>query len=351
MEDGRSATSSLTSSQLAASPKQLASNLDRSFDANSTDSGSRLGDTTTRGRVFQNSDRSLGGSRPSSARSRLSTNSISSKFSSAAINTMPSSSSTPLLTLPALSSTLSLSLRGGLKKGADGTNLGPPTFYFVRIRGELHNYEVVANLLGRGETVRSLAAYLVKPLATDIHKRVVAAQSLTSPKDILRPLSDKETSDRIKAAKKEPEVRDVCHFILSDLFRSLLVPWDIGTNLIDAVNTLSSGLSISGTLSTSLRGGPVYGVFFEELRGYSLGEQFLLELQFALHNESPTAPVSKQYISYADKDKTPDYWILREDTLFADRRQHHISKESFYAALLLIGFSPKGVLYKVIDRM
>ncbi len=235
--------------------------------------------------------------------------------------------------------------RGALKRTGTA-EFGPTSYIYIRVRGETNYWDVVAPMVARAKSKEFLKEFLVTP---QVSARSARFSSPSSPQDLLRPVSDAVVAERIRAANKEFEVRDVSEFVMADIFHSLMNPWDTGLQLIDAVMTEASGLRISDGL---VSGNPLYGVYFSELLETRLSDKFVIELHYALGNVPPEDyEQPAEYVSTVRKKKIPIHWKYNERTILAQKRNYYLEREAFFKAIQIIGISCKGSLYKEFDKM
>ena len=235
--------------------------------------------------------------------------------------------------------------RGGLKRTGTA-EYGPPTFIYIRVRGETNYWDEVAPMLVKAKSKEALKDYLVTP---QVSVRSVRSSSPSSPQDLLRPVSEAVVAERIRAANKEFEVREVAEFVMADIFRSLMNPWDMGAQVVDAVTSEAAGLKF---LNGGVKGTPIYGMYLSELVERPLLDQFVIEVHHALGNATSSEyEEQSEYVSTVGKKKVPVFWKYDDRAILAQKRNYSIETDSFYRAIQLIGVSSKGSLYKEFDKM
>lgn len=240
--------------------------------------------------------------------------------------------------------------RGGLKK-VGTSEYGPVCYLCIRIRGEFHYWDVLANILVKAKAEGRINEYLISTRHATIARRVVSPVSASSSLDIIRPMSDKAIAARIKSSKKEHEVRLIAEYVMGDLFRSLMNLWDIGPHLMDAVTTPSAGLRIDSAIDKPFIGNPVYGLFFDEVINVPFEQKFVMEVHYALGTAQRLAPPSVGFLSEVEKARLPNIWISNETAALSDRKSRFVTRDQFYQALVKMNFSPKGAVYRWFDEM
>ena len=235
--------------------------------------------------------------------------------------------------------------RGGLKRTGTA-EYGPPTYVYVRVKGETNYWDVVAPILVKAKSKESLKEYLITP---QVSVRSIRSSNPSSPQDLLRPVSEAVVAERIRAANKEFEVREVAEFVMADIFRSLMNPWDMGAQVVDVVTTEAAGLQFK---NGGVKGTPLYGMYFSELIERPLIDQLVVEVHHALGNAiSDEYDEQSEYVSTVGKKKVPMYWKFDDRAILAHKRSYSIDVDSFYRALHVIGVSSKGSLFKELDKM
>ena len=257
-----------------------------------------------------------------------------------------STSSAPIKGVFSMPSSRSASRsRGGLKR-AGTAEYGPPTFIYIRVRGETNYWDVVAPMLVKAMSKESLKDYLVTP---QVSVRSVRSSSPSSPQDLLRPVSETVVAERIRSANKEFEVREIADFVMADIFRSLMNPWDMGAQVVDAVTAEAGGLKFQ---NGGVKGTPIYAVYFSELVEKPLLDQFVIELHHALGNtNSNEYEEQSEYVSTVAKKKVPVHWKFDDRAILAQKRNYSIDIDTFYRGIQLIGVSSKGSLFKEFDKV
>jgi hypothetical protein len=239
----------------------------------------------------------------------------------------------------------------GSPKRTGTAEYGPACFLYIRIKGELHYWDTLANILMKGKAEGSLKEFLITPKVSNITQRIASPTPNSSPKDFSRSLSDHTVADRIKQAGKEQEMREVAEYIMADLFRTLLNPWDLGVQILDAVTTVAGGFKSPDSLLTPLVGSPVHGLFFDEVLSLDIEGKFLIELHHALGQTLSHSSKSSGYLSEVNKAIIPDYWIADRRAAFLNKRGQYVSRVQLFSALTSMGFSHKGIMFKCIDKM
>lgn len=232
--------------------------------------------------------------------------------------------------------------------GAGGVVRGPPEVHVLRLTAEVFSAEVVSGVLDLGPQRGVLDAFVPPALPVFVPPR---PDQMAEVRRRAAPSGTSAGNKQVKVvplSQREVEIRDMVGDVIGNIFRDVLGSKETSEQLITSATSVSRGLTLpaplqpgeEGTGAADLRppeGGPVYGVYFEEVvprmqtAFIFIQELHKLKVPYHRQDDSSVSDDKKRRTGIAQSD-----FIVKKQDLRSTLVQH-------------FGFSRKGELYKEVE--